>query len=200
MALTRKFLAALGIEQDKIDEIIEAHTDTVNALKEERDKYKADAEALPGVQTELNDLKEAANKNPDGVYKQQYDDLKSEYDQYKADVEAKETKAKKLEAYRKLLKDANISEKRIDAILRVSDVDSVELDKDGAIKDADDLKKKVAEEWADFVVKEGSEGAPTPAPPAGGGGGVGGRTPSRAAELAAKYRANLYGEQKGDKT
>ena len=36
MSLTRKFLAALGIEQDKIDEIIEAHTETVNALKEEK--------------------------------------------------------------------------------------------------------------------------------------------------------------------
>ena len=37
MSLTRKFLSALGIEDDKVDEIISAHTDTVNALKEQRD-------------------------------------------------------------------------------------------------------------------------------------------------------------------
>ena len=36
MALTRKFLSALGIEEAKIDEIISAHADTVNALKEQR--------------------------------------------------------------------------------------------------------------------------------------------------------------------
>ncbi len=35
MALTRKFLAALGIEDDKVDEIIQAHTETVNGLKDE---------------------------------------------------------------------------------------------------------------------------------------------------------------------
>ena len=28
MALTRKFLAALGIDNDKVDEIIQAHTET----------------------------------------------------------------------------------------------------------------------------------------------------------------------------
>ena len=33
MALTRKFLAALGIEADKIDEIINAHSETVDARR-----------------------------------------------------------------------------------------------------------------------------------------------------------------------
>lgn len=46
MALTRKFLAALGIEDDKADGIIQAHSDTVNGLKDEIEKYKADAEKL----------------------------------------------------------------------------------------------------------------------------------------------------------
>ena len=72
MALSRKFLSALGIEADKIDEIISAHTETVDALKEERDKYKADADKLPGVQKELDDLKKTAN-DADG-YKKKYDD------------------------------------------------------------------------------------------------------------------------------
>ena len=57
MALTRKFLSALGIEADKVDEIISAHTETVEALKNERDTFKADAEKLTGVQKELDDLK-----------------------------------------------------------------------------------------------------------------------------------------------
>ena len=44
MALTRKFLEALGIEQAKIDEIISAHTEVTDALKADRDSYKEKAE------------------------------------------------------------------------------------------------------------------------------------------------------------
>ena len=63
MALTRKFLSAMGIEDEKVDEIIGAHTETVNALKEQRDSYKADAEKLPAVQKELDDMKAAILTN-----------------------------------------------------------------------------------------------------------------------------------------
>ena len=37
MALTRKFLKAMGIEDEKAEEIISAHVETVNGLKGERD-------------------------------------------------------------------------------------------------------------------------------------------------------------------
>lgn len=198
MSLSRKFLAALGIEQEKIDEIIDAHTETVNALKEERDKYRKDAEALPEVQKELDGMKEAAEKNPDGVYKQQYDDLKSEYDQYKADVEAKETAVKKKEAYRSLLKQVGVSEKRLDAVLKVSQYNSIELEKDGSVKGAEDLKKSLKEEWADFIVQEETKGAETKTPPAGAGAGSV-KTLSRAAQVVAKHNEMVYGV-KGDKS
>lgn len=193
MALTRKFLSALGIDADKIDEIIEAHTDTVNGLKEDRDKYKADAEKLPTVQKELDELKDAAEKNKDNPYKAQYEDLKQEFEDYKAGITAKETAEKKTAAYRKLLKDAGVSEKRIDSILKVSDVDSIELDDDGNVKDADKKTDAIKEEWADFIVKEEKRGAPEPNPPAATGGTEG---KSRAAQVAAKYYENLYGGKK----
>ena len=44
MALSRKFLAAMGIEADKIDEIITAHVETVDGLKKERDDLKEKAD------------------------------------------------------------------------------------------------------------------------------------------------------------
>ena len=40
MALTRSFLKALGIEEEKIGEIINAHSETVSGLKAEIEKYK----------------------------------------------------------------------------------------------------------------------------------------------------------------
>lgn len=191
MALTRKFLAALGIEPDKVDEIIDAHTETVNALKKERDDFKADAEKLPGVQQELDDLKK---QKPAEDYKKKYDDLKTEYDGYKADIAAKETSAKKQAAYRKLLEKAGVSKKRIDSVIRVSDVDGIELDDSGNVKDSDTKVEDLKKEWSDFIVKEGTHGAKTPTPPKGSGDDGEGK--SRAALVAAKYYQNLYG---GDK-
>ena len=57
MALTRKLLKGMGLTDEQMDTIIEAHSDTVDGLKGELSKYKADAEKLPGVQKELEDLK-----------------------------------------------------------------------------------------------------------------------------------------------
>lgn len=169
MSLTRKFLTALGIEAEKIDEIINAHTETVDGLKATIAEYKADAEKLPGVQKELNDLKEANGKDP---YKVKYDAIKEDFENYKKDIAAKETKATKSNAYRALLKEAGVSEKRIDAILKVSDVDSIELDEKGAIKDSASLKKSIVDEWADFIEKSDVKGANVANPPTGNGGGT----------------------------
>lgn len=196
MALSRKFLAAMGIEAEKIDEIIEAHTETVNALKKERDDarteaatFKSDAEKLPAVQKELDDMKTA---NADNPYKEKYEKEHKDFEAYKSDVEAKETKAKKVAAYKKLLKDAGVSEKRIDSIIKVSAVDDVELDDDGNIKGSDKLTENVKTEWADFIVTEGTQGADTKTPPEGNG-GKGASQPSRAAQIAQKHYEAMYG-------
>ena len=53
MALTRKLLKGMGLTDEQMDTIIEAHTDTVDGLKADVAKYKADAEALPEVQKQL---------------------------------------------------------------------------------------------------------------------------------------------------
>ena len=196
MALTRKFLSAMGIEDSKIDEIISAHTDTVNALKEERDNFKADAEKLPAVQKELDDLKKAESKGDAykvkyEAQKEEYEALKKEFDQYKDGVTAKETTAKKESAYRALLKEAGVSEKRIDAVLRVSDISKVELTEDGKLKDSEELEKKIKEEWSDFIVSEGTKGADTPKPPANNGTEPKNTVP---ANLEKQYYESRYGK------
>lgn len=174
MALTRKFLSALGVEAEKIDEIITAHSETVDALKEERDKYKVDADALPAIKQELDDLKAATEKAgaSGNAYQVKYEAIKEEFEQYKADVEAKATHAHKESVYRALLKEAGISEKRIDAVIKVSgdNIDSLDIDADGKARDKDALVKQIADEWSDFVVKESKAGAETGQPPKGEGG------------------------------
>ena len=195
MSITRKMLKAMGIEEEKIEQIIEEHAETVNALKQQRDQYKVDAEKLPGVQKELDEYKEAAEKDGENPYKAKYEKLQQEFDDYKADVTAKETKAKKTAAYRKLLKEAKVSEKRLDSILKLSPVDDIELDDNGVIKDAADVKKKIEEEWSDFIVTEETHGAGSNNQPGGSGGrqGAGGGSKSRAAQIQQQYQNSLYG-------
>lgn len=170
MALTRKFLAALGIEADKVDEIINAHTETVDGLKEQLVQFKADAEKLPAVQKELDEMKAAAEKAGKDPFKVKYEAIKEEFEQYKADQTAKETKAAKSAAYRALLKEAGVAEKRLDAVLKVSDLESIELDKDGTIKGADKLAESIKTEWADFISSTDTAGAKTTTPPTTTGG------------------------------
>lgn len=173
MALTRKMLKAMSIEDDKIEQIIDANAESIEALKEERDNYKNDAEKLAKVQKELDRMKEDAakddGKNP---YKVKYEAIKEEFEAYKKDVKDKETKATKEEAVRALLKECGISEKRLNAVVKVTDLDKYELDEEGKIKDAEDHKKALKEEWSDFIPTEGTKGASTSTPPTNNGGGM----------------------------
>ena len=175
MAFTRKFLSAMGIEADKVDEIINAHVEVVDGLKEERDNFKKDAEKLADVEKELNKAKEKLAKNGEGetVSKEDYDKLKQEYDDYKADIAAKNTRTEKENAFRELLKSVGVSEKRFNAIIKVSDIDGLELDKDGKIKDADERTNNIKTEWADFIETTTTKGAKTANPPANNGKGTG---------------------------
>lgn len=163
MALTRKMLSAMGIEADKIEQIIEAHTETITGVRGDADKYHETADKLKSVQKELDDLKKAtAGKD--------YDALKKEYEDFKAEVAEKETKAAKEKAYREALKDANLNEKGIEKALKYANWSGLELDEDGKLKEAKAHIKEAKEEWAEYVVKGGTQGAQTPNPPANTGG------------------------------
>ena len=166
MSLTRKMLKAMGIEEEKIDQIIDAHSETVESLKASRDAYKEDAEKLKSTREELDKLK---SKGEDG-WKEKFDNLKGEFDQYKTDVQAKETKAAKESAYRAILKDANLSEKGIEKAIKYADWDKIELEADGKLKGASDHIKSAKEEWAEYVTTTTTTGAKTSNPPANNGG------------------------------
>lgn len=165
MALTRKFLAAMGISDAQIDQIIEAHRETVDALKDDRDKYKEDADKLASVTKERDELKAAADKAGKDPYKVKYDAIKEEFEQYKTEQKNRETAAKKNDLVRAMLKEIGIADKRIDAVMRVTDTGSIKLDAEGKIQNAGELKKQLKDEWADFIVRTEQKGADVPKPP-----------------------------------
>ena len=161
MSLTRKFLTALGIEPEKIEEIITAHSETVTALKEQVETYKADAEKLPGIQKELDTLRA---ETQDG---NAYDKLKAEYDEYKAGVQKKETLAAKRTALSEVAKDAGLTEAGIAKALKYADYESLELDEKGKLTNPQDMIKALREEWSEHVQSQQTQGAQTATPPAG---------------------------------
>ena len=189
MALTRKFLAALGIEADKIDEIISNHVETVDALKAERDEYKAykaDAEKLPAIQKELEELKA-------GAYKEKYEKEHADFENFKAGVAEKETKAKKVNAFKNILKEIGVPEKRLDAIVKVSAVDDIDFNEDDTVKNLDTLKTSLKKEWADFIEKKTTQRARVETPPEGTGDDGG--QPSLAAQIAKRHYEQVYGKK-----
>ena len=85
MALTRRALKAMGIEDEKIDEIINMHTETVDGLKADVAKYKADAETLPGIQKQLEKAQADLEAGKKDSYKVKYEALKEEFEGYKSE-------------------------------------------------------------------------------------------------------------------
>ena len=173
MALTRKSLKAMGISDEQIDSIIEMHTETVDGLKADRDRYRTDAEKLPDVQKRLTEAeKKLEEASGDESYKGKYDKLQAEYEKYKSDQAAKAKAAAKEAAYRALLKEAGVADKRIDTVLRVTDLGTIELGDDGKIKDADGAKAAIRKDWADFIGSVNTQGANVGNPPEQNGGNV----------------------------
>ena len=170
MALTRKGLKAAGLTDDQVDFVMEGNAETVDGLKEERDRYKADAEKLPGVQKELDDLK---GKGDDG-YKDKYEAEHKAFEDYKTSVAAEKTTAAKEKALETALKKVGIADKRLQSVARLCKgdglLDKLELDEKGAIKDSDKLETSLKESYSDYIVTTRTKGANTSNPPAGNGG------------------------------
>lgn len=167
MALTRKYLKSIGLTEDQIEGIVEEHIATVNDLKETANKYKADADKLPTVQKELDDLKAAG----DGGYKEKYEAEVKAYKEYKQQVESEKETARTDADVLAICKEAGITrESSLRLIVKDFDRSKIERDKDGNISNRAKLLEAVKTDYADFVGTPGKEGTPPTTPPTGGGG------------------------------
>ena len=167
MALTRRFLKGMGLTEEQVDTIIEAHTEVTDGLKEQIKQYKADADKLEGVQKELDDLKSAG----DGGYKSKYESEKKAHDELKASVAKEKAYASKESAYRELLKAAGVKDKFIDTIVRAerSTIEGLNIE-DGKVEGSDTLTEAAKKNWEDFIVTQQVVNTKVENPPANTGG------------------------------
>ena len=191
MSFSRNFLKSAGLTDEQVAAVMEEHVAVVDALKQQRDeykadadKYKADAEKLPDVQKQLDALKGGED------YKAKYEKEHTDFESYKTQVAKEAEEAKVKAAYRKLLTEEKISEKRLDAVIRLTDFSGMKLDKDGNLENADQLRKTINSEWGEYKVTTRTKNADVSTPPEVDNGGKG---MSRAKELANNYYAQKYG-------
>lgn len=168
----KAILSGFDLPTDNLDkaaeEICSKHKADIDAIKEERDTYKADAEKLEGVQKELDTLKA---KGDDG-YKDKYEAEKKAFADYKAEIETEKAYTAKENAYRELLKAAGVKEKFIDTIVRADKtvIEGLKLGEDGKIDGADTLTANAKQNWSDFVATTTTQTAGVENPPANNGG------------------------------
>jgi hypothetical protein len=178
---------------DEIEnQLVALHLGVVDPLKDDVTRYKADAEKLPSVQKELDDLKAQG----DGGYKAKYEAEHKAFWDYKANVDAEKTTAAKEKALETALKKVGIADKRLQSVVRLCKgdglLDKLQLDEKGTIKDSDKLETSLKESYSDYIVTTSTQGANTPNPPAGNGGG--GITAEAFKKMGYAERLKLYKE------
>ena len=161
MALTRKFLKGMGLSDEQTEGIIDAHAETVDALKSQIETLKADSEKAEELKKELDTLKSGKD------WKAEYETLKKSFDDYKAEIDGRETLSAKKGAYKKLLNESGIPEKYHERILKLTDFDKIELEGD-TVKDADKQRENINNEWGEFKATVTTQGAKVDVPPQAG--------------------------------
>ena len=175
MAFSVKQIKALlsehGLPVDNLeaaaDEICRRHAADLDSIKEERDSYRKDAEALAATKAELDALK----AQPGDGFKEKYETVRKEFAEYKDTVAKEKALEAKRAAYQDLCKDAGLNEKGIAKAVKYADWDAIELDEAGKVVDAKAHLKSIREEWAEHIKTEGEQGVQTPNPPGSNGGG-----------------------------
>lgn len=131
--------------------LVALHLGVVDPLKDDLTKYKADAEKLPSVQKQLDDLKAAG----DGGYKEKYEKEHSAFEAFKTDITEKESKAAKEKAVRAYFESKNIAGANLDLAMRGCGEEMAALELDGEkIKDTKSLDALVDGTYKGLVSKQ----------------------------------------------
>lgn len=159
MGFSRSFLKATGLTDEQIAAVMEEHTSVTDALKKQRDDYKAEADKAADLQKQLDGI------NGGEDWKKKYEDEHNSFESFKKKTADDAEAAKVQAAYRKLLIEEKIGEKRLDSIIKVTDFSKMKLDKEGNLENMDALRKAIGEEWGDFKTTVTTKGANVDNPP-----------------------------------
>lgn len=138
--------------KDKVNQLQTLHHEIVNGLMDEKDEAIQRAEKAEKAAESAKAEKEAAEKS---------------LTDYKTQQTQKDTHAAKEAKFRELLKAAGVLDKYADRVVRLSgeDIDKLELDDKGEVKDAKKHADSLKADWSDFVGTTTTTGAKVDTPP-----------------------------------
>lgn len=138
--------------EDKAKALLDAFHEETDTLKDQLDAEKA-------ARTQAEKERDAANSGKEAAEKSLTD--------YKAQQTKKDAHAAKEVKFRELLKSAGVLDKYADRVVRLSgeDIDNLELDEKGNVKDAKKHTDSLKTDWADFVGTTTTTGAKVDTPP-----------------------------------
>ena len=145
--------------EEKEQQIMEGHIAVTDGLKDKIEELKAEADKAADLQKQLDGI------NGGEDFKAKYEKEHQAFEDFKKQTAADAETAKVKAAYRKLLAEEGISEKRLDKIVKMTDLSGVKLDKDGNLAGVDDLRKTINDEWGDFKTTVTQKGADVSKPP-----------------------------------
>lgn len=150
MAVTRAFLKGLGLSKEQEDAIIEAHTETVDGLKQ----------SIADIQKKLDDSKD---------YEKKFHEKETEFNDYKQKEATKAEKETKRKLYSDLLDKAKVSPDIKELVLQTVDYDSFEV-KDGKVTDENKAMSDIKSKYGKFITTTQTKPAIVANPPENAGG------------------------------
>lgn len=169
MALTRRFLNSLKLDEAVVESIIEAHSETVDALKQQRDDALASSASVEELTRERDELKQQLEalraKGGDAAR------VQADFDAYKKQVEDERSAARADADVLAMLKEAGIQrESFLQLASRAFDRSRIQYAEGGEIANRAELVEAMRTEYADCIATDPApKGAPPADPPSGGG-------------------------------
>lgn len=135
----------------------------LDALHEETDALRDELDTEKNARVAAEKERDAANSGKQTAEQALTD--------YKTQQTKKDAHAAKEAKFREQLKAAGVLEKYFDRIVRLSgeDIDKMELDSKGNVKNADKMAESLKTDWSDYVGSISTKGAPVDNPPANTG-------------------------------
>lgn len=151
MSLSRNYLKTLGLNDDQISAVIDAHGETVTALNtkysELETKYnsaKQSADQLPGIQKELDDLKKSD-------FKGKFEAEQSAHNALKESISREKAHTAKEKAVRAYYEGKNIKGNNLAIAMRGTDLEQLKLDDSGNLADTAALDALVDGDFKSLV-------------------------------------------------
>lgn len=135
----------------------------LDALHEETDTLRDELDTEKNARVAAEKERDAANGGKQAAEKALTD--------YKTQQTAKDTHTAKEAKFRELLKSAGVLDKYADRVVRLSgeEIDALELDDKGGVKNAQKHTDSLKKDWSDFVATTTTTGAKVDNPPANTG-------------------------------